>query len=888
MIIDEIHERSVHSDFVLLILKDLVIERKGTNEPLKIVLMSATIDASNLLHYFGADSGVRKSDDIFDQSPLSVHFMEIPGKTNYPITEYFLEDILDEIGPSFTLQGPLPESFHRGVCGNGPENMRNPWATTNAIREKYGEIGLSPNRYGNHVWENLATALQRPLRIDVKLISAVVEHIERCEWSENRSKRRKCGSGISENCRGDILGSILIFVPGWQEIKDVMKCLEKSLSSCRNQYEWAHNREWIVLPLHSMIPPKDQNRIFDPPSPNCRKVIIATNIAETSITVEDVVYVIDSGLIKGTTYNPHTNIASLETGQIARSNRQQRRGRAGRCQPGKFFMLYSQWECLHEMQDHEIPEMLRIPVEELCLQVKSLRLPGNSPVKDVLQKAIDPPKSMAVENAVGLLFELGAFRDVVEGGISNEEMTPLGWKLSQIPVHPSLGKMLLLGSLFDQYSGKSTHSHVLPSLISICSTLSFKSPFVLPFGKEKEADMAKKNYGKGLFSDHLLFVKVLDDYKDKMNYSSRGDLSQWLRKYYLSGKTLEMTIKIENDLKRYLGDLGVDCGQPFEKPAENAMSPLLSTILAASLNISFMPPMKRKIHSLSGGSTCSAHPSSLISSIETMGDDSTIWRKFKHVLNERNVDEDIQHLLLDRPDKIFILGWFERLKTSDIYLRDCTLFRDPLPLVLLLPNVKQRGVNYPNGSDIGSKFAHDSTIFEVIGGKSSSGGVEHDEKHSHQPRLLLKAKDKDISSSLMILRTKLDNLFGAVLSKTPSSQAEDDVRGVFGSLKSLFLESHSLYCSETVNDQTLVQNSVSDDILEIKHLCSFAECETLNPCLSKEVDVNGEFDDAQIEDSRPFFVNVQQHCDKGYNRNHGRGDRGRGGQGRRGGRNHQG
>lgn len=117
-----------------------------------------------------------------------------------------------------------------------------------------------------------------------------------------------------------------------------------------------------------MIPPKDQNKIFDKPSPNCRKIIVSTNLAETSITIEDVVYVIDPGLMKGTIYNPHSNIASLETFQVSRSNVQQRRGRAGRCQPGKFFKLYSQYEFLHEMRDHEVPEMIRIPVEELCLQ----------------------------------------------------------------------------------------------------------------------------------------------------------------------------------------------------------------------------------------------------------------------------------------------------------------------------------------------------------------------------------------------------------------------------------------------------------------------------------------------------------------------------------------
>ena len=157
--------------------------------------------------------------------------------------------------------------------------------------------------------------------------------------------------------------------------------------------------------------------------------------------MEDVVYVIDPGLSKGTTYSAHTNIAALETMQVSRSNVQQRRVRAGRCRPGKFCKLYSEYEFRHEMTDHELQEMLGTPVEELCLQAKALRLPGNRLVEQILQKDINPPLLQAVDNAVTLMTELGAFKD-------EEVMTPIGSKLSQLPIHPYLGKMLLLGSLF--------------------------------------------------------------------------------------------------------------------------------------------------------------------------------------------------------------------------------------------------------------------------------------------------------------------------------------------------------------------------------------------------------------------------------------------------------
>ena len=160
---------------------------------------------------------------------------------------------------------------------------------------------------------------------------------------------------------------------------------------------------WLLYPLHSRVPPSEQRRIFQPTRPGERKIIVSTNIAETSITVEDVVFVVDSGLNKMTTYNANTNIAALDVEQVSRASSQQRRGRAGRCRPGVFFKLYSkaQWT---EMVDHLAPEFQRTPVEETCLQVRALGIPGR--IADVLRRAIDPPQDAAIDNALSLLQSL--------------------------------------------------------------------------------------------------------------------------------------------------------------------------------------------------------------------------------------------------------------------------------------------------------------------------------------------------------------------------------------------------------------------------------------------------------------------------------------------------
>lgn len=284
IILDEVHERSVHSDFALLVLKDLVLERKGTPEPLKIVLMSATIDASNFMKYFDPNSNVKFNNMSVETgnrnnatmgnrgetvaSPFNLSFVEIEGRTNYPIAEYFIEDICAEV-PSLVVSGPPPINNRN----NGPsKEMRNPWATSNSVREKYRELGLKTKSDSNHVWKSLSNVLLRPFMLDCELVCQVVVHIENQE------------AAAPESNDDDALGSILIFVPGWQEITDVKKGLEKTLQDCRKWHGWAKDRSWDILPLHSMVPQAEQMRIFERPrSGRTRKIIVSTNIAETSV-----------------------------------------------------------------------------------------------------------------------------------------------------------------------------------------------------------------------------------------------------------------------------------------------------------------------------------------------------------------------------------------------------------------------------------------------------------------------------------------------------------------------------------------------------------------------------------------------------------------------------
>ena len=244
VVVDEVHERDVHTDFALLILRDLVRgPRRGS---LKLVLMSATINAQGFVDYFRiagpASSGPGRP------GRLAVEYYEIPGKTNYPIEEYWMEDILDLL-PDHTPAGPPPPRKNAP-----PAEERNVWAT------EPGAVERALSGYAAHTCRRLVNHLRRPVgKVDFQLIAQLMVRIA--------------------NEEGE--GAVLIFVPGWQDISDCMKALEKRASEV---IDW---ERWQLFPLHSMVPPREQKAIFQTVPRGVRKVIISTNIAETSITVEE-------------------------------------------------------------------------------------------------------------------------------------------------------------------------------------------------------------------------------------------------------------------------------------------------------------------------------------------------------------------------------------------------------------------------------------------------------------------------------------------------------------------------------------------------------------------------------------------------------------------------
>lgn len=324
----------------------------------------------------------------------------------------------------------------------------------------------------------------------------------------------------SQVAKGAPAGAVLVFLPGWEEIS-------RSLEMMRCHPILGNPARVLPLALHSAIPTVEQRRVFKRPPPGVVKVILSTNIAETSITIDDVVYVIDAGKVKEKTYDAYTGCSSLASVWVSKASSRQRAGRAGRVRAGYAFHLYSSKRHA-AMSDFAIPEMLRTPLDELCLQIKLLHAnrshahevharggsgsgagPGatkggsgvaaagsGSEIEDLLAKAVQPPAPTAVKSAIQVLHDLGALALHLDGG--DDVLTSLGFRLAQLPVSPRLGKMILFAVLF----------RCLDPVLTIACAMSYRPPFVLPMhsGERAAADRGKLELARGVRSDHLALL----------------------------------------------------------------------------------------------------------------------------------------------------------------------------------------------------------------------------------------------------------------------------------------------------------------------------------------------------------------------------------------------
>ncbi|MGH0148294.1 UNVERIFIED_CONTAM: hypothetical protein FKN15_055131 [Acipenser sinensis] len=251
-----------------------------------------------------------------------------------------------------------------------------------------------------------------------------------------------------------------------------------------------------IIPLYSTLPPQQQQRIFEPPPPKKgsgaigRKVVVSTNIAETSLTIDGVVFVIDPGFAKQKVYNPRIRVESLLVTAISKASAQQRAGRAGRTRPGKCFRLYTEKAYKTEMQDNTYPEILRSNLGSVVLQLKKLG------IDDLVHfDFMDPPAPETLMRALELLNYLAALND-------DGDLTELGSMMAEFPLDPQLAKMVIASCEFNCSN----------EILSITAMLSVPQCFVRPTEAKKAADESKMRFAH-IDGDHLTLLNVYHAFK---------------------------------------------------------------------------------------------------------------------------------------------------------------------------------------------------------------------------------------------------------------------------------------------------------------------------------------------------------------------------------------
>lgn len=476
IILDEIHERDIMSDFLITLLRQVIKKRKD----LKVILMSATLNSEKFSAYY-------------DNCP----HINIPGFT-YPVQEYYLEDVLQRTRFKF-------DDFSKA---RGSKSFQ---AKTDRFYREFIEPHVrkleADGTYSRDVCIQLRNSKVEELNID--LVLALILDI--CEKEKDQ-------------------GAILVFLTGFGEISTLNQLMEKSGKFPSQKYR--------IIPLHSLMPTVNQRQVFDKPPNGVRKIVIATNIAETSITIDDVVFVIDCGKIKMTNFDAESNCQTLKPEWVSLANANQRKGRAGRVQPGICFHLFTRARNM-VLEQYQKPEILRTRLENTILTIKILQL---GKIETFLESLMDSPEPDAIKVSINLLKRLNALDDT-------ETLTPLGYHLARLPMGPQVGKMILLGAVFS----------CLDPVLSVAVSLDFKDPFLMPLGKEKEVEYKKRELSEVNSSDHLLLHTALNRFENE-DYGGR---KQFCWNYFLSWHTLTQLQDMKRQFMEYLYDMDfVDSKDP--------------------------------------------------------------------------------------------------------------------------------------------------------------------------------------------------------------------------------------------------------------------------------------------------------------------------------------
>jgi pre-mRNA-splicing factor ATP-dependent RNA helicase DHX15/PRP43 len=477
IILDEAHERTLATDILMGLLKEVVVRRPD----LKLIIMSATLDAAKFQRYF-----------------MDCPLLAVPGRT-HPVDIFYT---------------PEPERDY------------------------------------------VEAALRTVLQI----------HASEPE------------------------GDILLFLTGEEEIEDAVRKITLEVDEMVREADAGPMKTY---PLYGTLPPAQQQRIFDPAPPPTkpggrpgRKCIVSTNIAETSLTIDGIVYVVDPGFSKQKVYNPRIRVESLLVSPISKASAQQRAGRAGRTRPGKCFRLYTEAAFKKELIEQTYPEILRSNLSSTVLELKKLG------IDDLVHfDLMDPPAPETLMRALEELNYLACLND-------DGDLTDMGRRASEFPLDPALAVMLISSPEF----------YCSNEILSLTALLSVPQVFVRPASARKRADEMKQLFAHQ-DGDHLSLLNVYHAFKSPQ---AQLNLKQWCHDHFLSLRALQSADNVRLQLKTIMERLELELlSTPFEdkKYYENIRRALVSGFF---MQVAKKEPTGKTYTTVKDDQTVLLHPSTVL------------------------------------------------------------------------------------------------------------------------------------------------------------------------------------------------------------------------------------------------------------------------------------
>ncbi|WFD27232.1 RNA helicase [Malassezia nana] len=563
ILMDEVHERDVETDLLLVIIKRVLADRQQRGLPeVKLILMSATVDPKMFQNYFAELS----------PSGRPAPVVTIPGRS-YPVQKFFLEDTFER------LHATVPRA--KGGWVWHEKNVRD--YIHREITQKGGQIKV------NGAGEDgvLVDDLELPYPLIALMIADVLSRSED--------------------------GHVLVFLPGWDEIKIVHQIFLDTKQYPLLDLPLNNPEKYEVHILHSSVPVEDQQAVFEPlRHEGIRRIILSTNIAETSVTIPDVVYVIDSGRVKEKRYDPERHLSSLVSAWVGTSNLNQRAGRAGRHRPGEYYGVLSKAR-YDQLSVHQTVEMKRVDLSNVVMHIKALGISGME-VEDVLEAAIEPPASDRVKAAMQDLKRIGALD-------YHMNLTSLGKVLQHLPLDVSIGKMCLYGAFY----------RCLDPVLALSAILTNRDPFIAPMHLKKEANAIKNSWCPATFrSDPLCVLNAFYEWTRLQSISS-SQANRFLHTNMLSRPTMLQIQQIKQNLFQSLQKADIikvirqstsltpryrrrvrETDPEFNLNAHSM--PLLGALVAVASSPHFAIRQGERTFRTSQDKTCFIHPSSVCSS----------------------------------------------------------------------------------------------------------------------------------------------------------------------------------------------------------------------------------------------------------------------------------